>query len=264
MDLGLSTLTDDQLVELVRAISAEMAQRNPAVLDAAKRAIMDVVAQATQSQDMTWSIKKWLGKMVVDHLGEGWKLNVWNARDRDETRVYLEHAGTDRRGRDAMKYCYYVTGGEKFPPGSLSLVNGSNNRTADNTIVKIVAKSAFARFPTGVTIECDRAAQTDYATPPEPVELTEYVEKLAIRAHYKSERDAERERIWAEELESVRAEIAALAAQRGRRIWGPYPTVNDLGTTDPDYTRLKQDNDAATERARARLEAWDAEHPEPN
>ncbi|MBB2157380.1 hypothetical protein HLH33_13835 [Gluconacetobacter diazotrophicus] len=263
MDLGLSTLTDDQLVELVRAIAAEMAQRNPSVLDAAKRAMMDVVAQARQSQDMTWSIKKWLGKMMVDHLGEGWNINVWNARDRDEARVYLEHAGTDRHGRDAMKYCYYVTGGEKFPPGSLSLANGIANKTVDTAIVKIVAKSAFERFPTGVSIDCDLAARTEYATPPEPAELTEYAEKLALRARYEADRDAERVRIWAEELESVRAEIAAIAAQRGKRIWGPYPTVNDLGTADPDYARLKQDMDAATEAARGRLDLWDAEHPEP-
>lgn len=190
MDLGLNTLSDDQLVELARSIATEIARRDPAVADAAQAAIREEIGRARASQDNIWAKKKWLAKMVTDHIGQGCELTVWRASDRDTTRVYLDVRGSDRRGRDAVKWCLHVTGDSKHPPGSLTCDVGSRaSKPAPDSLAKIICQHAIKAF-SSVRIDCDQAAATHYDVPPQPDDLTERLAAIAAKKEKKDARDA--------------------------------------------------------------------------
>lgn len=188
-DLGLDTLTDDQLVELARAIAMQIAKRNPAVADAAQNAIRDEIARAAKSQDNLWAKKKWLAQMAVDVCGAD-ELTVWRAADRDVTRVYIDINGSDRRGRENVKWCYHVTGDSKNPPGSLTVDVGSRvTADADTEAVKIICRHAISAF-SQVRIDCAKAAATDYAVPPMPADLAARLAEVKVEAERKAARAA--------------------------------------------------------------------------
>lgn len=174
-DIGLDALTDDQLVELARALAGELAKRQPAVVDAAKAAVAAATAADTASQDAQWARKKWLGKMVADHLGAGYKLSVW--RKGAETRVYV----TNWCGRayEVIKGVYYVTGDRRNPPRSCTLTSALGSVPApDREMVRLIAAHAAAAYPAGVEIACDQVAALDYATSPEPDDVAARAQAL--------------------------------------------------------------------------------------
>jgi hypothetical protein len=174
-NLGFDTLTDDQLVELARALATELAERNPPVVDAAKAAVAAATARRIDDQDNIWLLKKWLAKMVDDHLhGRGWALNVWTGQT-GEVRVYLERAGSDRRGRESEKYCLWVTGGSRYAPDTLTYDVGSRAEKSDVKLIKMILRHAAQTFPAGVKIDVGYAAGLKYETPDEPQDVADHV-----------------------------------------------------------------------------------------
>lgn len=256
-DLGLNTLTDDQLVELARGIAAEMANRNPAVVDATKAAIAAATARVTQDQDAIWTTKCWLARMVTAHLGAGWTLTVWRATGRDETRVYLETQGEDGRGRESLKYCLYVTGGSKFAPDTLTLELGSRASKKDHEIVKIICRTAVMHFVDGVRIECDYAAARQYNTPAEPRELQDRVTVLAAVAAHAAAREAYRREVYAREMEPITAAEQQVCEAKGLDSYFKLP----MG--DPDWVRINEARQVAQARIRTAMDLWDANNQEP-
>lgn len=190
MNLGLDTLTDDQLVELARAIATEMVTRNPAVADAAQAAIRDEIAKAARSQDNQWTKKKWLATMVKQHVGDDCTLTVWRNDGHTVTRVYLDKNGSDRRGRDSIKWCLHVTGDNRHPPGTLTKDEGSRaSSAAKGSVIKIICRHAIAAYA-AVKIDCDQAAATKYDIPPLPADFTAAIEKIAAKKAAEAARDA--------------------------------------------------------------------------
>jgi len=251
MDLGLNTLTDDQLVELARAIATELVSRNPAVADAAQNAIKEEIARARESQDVIWSRKKWLALMVREHVGRRCELNVWRARDRDLTRVYIDKTGTDRKRRGDIKWCLHVTGDSRNPPGAVTVEHGSRaSVAADECLVKLICQHALAAF-SDVRIDCDQAAATPYDVPPMPDDVAARAAELAAAAAADQERDdylaARRSEYFAE----YDAAAAAALAEHGKsRDWElPHDVQSAL-------------NELRTEAAaklKSAIDAYDAE-----
>ena len=172
-DLGFEALTDDQLVELARALAAEMVRRSPDVIDAASVAIKQAVAQRAASMDAVWAQKKWIARLVTDALGEGWRISIWNSPT-GEQRAYLEN-----NVRRVEKWTLYVTGNRNNPPGSLHCHYRGARQESDRHLVQIICTTAVATYPGGIAITCDQAAATPYHTPPAPQEWTDRMAELA-------------------------------------------------------------------------------------
>lgn len=170
-EIDLSDLSDDQLVELARAVAIEIARRDPAVDAAARSAVLDeaeklrvaqraaeaeaarlrarereriaeqaaakvrreAAARDADSDPHGWRVNKALARMVVDQLGSGWSCTVWSRQD--ERRVYLD--------RYPAKVSYYVTGDFRHPPGQLKTeaIGRSINRVALKAAVAFAGKS---------------------------------------------------------------------------------------------------------------------------
>jgi len=254
-NLGLDTLTDDQIVELARAIAAEMANRSPDVVDAAKAAVAAATARAINSQDKIWTQKKWLATMLREQVGRGWSINVWRAPTSDEVRVYLETYGDDKRGRASLKYCYYVTGGAQHPPGALTVHAGSRAEKFDHPrLIKIIAAHAAALFPNGARIDCDEAARTKYDIPADPQDLTDAIAEIEAAESARAARDefraAARRECW-----------SAHDAERDRlRAAAGLPA--DAGLMDPRdiYDALTPLREAAQTAFDAAMAGYDAQH----
>lgn len=254
MDLGLDTLTDDQIVELARAIAAELSRRSPATVDAAKAAVAAATARAVNDQDQIWTQKKWLAAMVVKHIGARWSLNVWCARDRDETRVYLETEGGDRKGREILKYCYYVTGGAKHAPGTLTIEREGSRieKKPAGGIVRIIAAHAARLFPEGLRLDCDEAAALTYQTPDEPQDLRDALAKASAAVAAKAAREAYEAARRKHHFGPVTAERDRLRAEAGIAE-GQYDNL----TITTALTPLRE---AAQHALAADMVAYDAEH----
>lgn len=251
-NLGLNSLSDDQLVELARAIAGELTKRNPAVGDAAQSAIRDEIAKAAQSQDTLWAKKKWLAKMVTDHIGRNCELTVWRPSDSDTVRVYLDLNGGDRRGRDAIKWCLHVTGDSKHPPGTLTRDEGSRASTdANDSVVKIICQHAVAAF-TRARIGCDQAAATEYDVPPMPTDYVEAIAKIAADKAAAAARKAYRDEAMAPLFGPINDAEATALAEHGKKYRFELPQV------------VRDDLDARSAAAHAALaeimSAYDAEH----
>jgi len=254
-DLGLDTLTDDQIIELARALATEMASRDPSVTDAAKQAVADAAAHTAAGQAAQWATKKWLALMVTTHIGSGYTLNVWCARDRDETRVYLETPGKDRRGRDAEKFCLYVTGNDRHPPGSLT----RTGRDADSRVARMIMQHAFETHPGGVTIECDTAAATTYAVPAEPQDVADYMAQKRAREAHAAQRAAYSETVRRTEMAEYEAQVKAAVETAGCQYEHQIKNHN-AGESD----RLDAIRAAALNRINTAMTRWDAENREPS
>lgn len=146
-DLGLSDLSDDQLVALAGALAAEIGRRSVEVfmaaqefsLNAAEKARVakraaeqeaaamrdeerrrtDAEARAkarasapAQPDTLKWHVVKAAAEMVAETLGEGWALTVWVHPETREKRVYLDAA-------DEAKVSYYATGSARNVPGQV-------------------------------------------------------------------------------------------------------------------------------------------------
>ena len=204
--MDLTPLTDDQLVELARLVAVEAIIRNPAVVDAAQSAVRDAIATARQSQDVQWVNKKWLATMVSQCISTGCALTVWRTDDGTRTRVYIDHEGSDRKGREKTKWCYHVTGDSKNPPGSLTKEEGSRGGLSGSpTLIKLICKHAVALF-SAVRIDCDQAQATQYQIPPMPADVAEALEALAAKAAKAAARNAYHKAIYA----SLHADVEAL------------------------------------------------------
>lgn len=251
-DLGLDTLSDDQLVELARAIAKEVSRRNPAVGDAATAALREEIERSRQSQDALWTRRKWLALMARDFAGDGWYLNVWHAAGRDETRVYFETSGKDRRGRESLKYCLYATGNDRQAPGTLTVEAGSSADKLDGRMVRIVCEQAMEVFPDGVKIDCDKAAGTRYDVPPMPPAYTAMQEKIVAEAAAKRARNEYESKITAVERAKVDQVKAAYMAEHGI----DDPALVPLEFLKPHYA-------SRNEAIKAAMSEYDARSGEP-
>lgn len=231
-NIGLDALTDDQLVELARAMSTEMIRRNPAVLDAATTAMRDAVERARASQDVAWAAKKWLATMVTTTIGARWQLNVWRS-DRGETRVYLERSG-DRRNSQT-KACLFVTGNSRQPPGSLTVEVYRTDDRPDERILRVICEEAARAYPSGININCDQAAETAYVIAPMPATLD------AVLAAIAAEEDAKAAR--ADFMAGLREEIFA-----GVDLSAPMTAAQEI------------ERKARWSQFNAAVAAYDAEH----
>ncbi len=249
-NLGLDALTDDQLVELVREIGIEMTRRNPSVLDASKNALIQAVEKAAKSQDNIWSLKKWLATMVTSHVGAKFSLNVWQSRDGDDVRVYLEKQ-PERKRDSGIKYCYYVTGNNRHPPKCLTLEGKSE---ADAEIVKIICETAFATFPDGTQINCDQAAKLDYTIPENPPALTERATKLDTLAHWQKRYDEYRAEIYSQEIDPLDKEEEELKKSLG---------VAYLPMAGDEYKDRRNRWRQAHDRLQKAMELWENQNPKP-
>lgn len=189
-DLGLSSLTDDQIVELARQIAAEAAVRSPAVTDAAKMAVRGEIDRATNDQARLWSLKKWIAEMVRDHLNGDCTLTVLTSGN--VRRVSILCRGEDRKSREDHTWTYHATGDDRQPPGALTLSLGSRLRSVSNDrdLVAIICRHALAAFPAGVEIWCDQAASTTYSVDPFPADYAAraaYVAEIAAHLRMREE-----------------------------------------------------------------------------
>lgn len=202
-NLGLDALTDDQIVEMARALAAEMAARNPDVVDAAKAAIAAAVARTINDQDVIWARKKWLATMVTSQFGAGWSLNVWRSTQADETRVYLDRPSQSRKS-PSSKYCLYVTGGRQHPPGHLTRDDGSEK--LDWQVVRLICQHAARIFPDGLRLDCDAAAHTKYSIDPMPQDVADRAEAIKSAECRAAARAAHQRAVFAAVWETMRHE----------------------------------------------------------
>lgn len=257
-DLGLNTLTDDQLVELAQALAGELARRNPHVVDAAKAAVAAATARAVDDQDAIWTTKKWLATMVHEAFGERWALNVWRATGRDDLRVYLEQPPEGRRGR-ASKYCLHVTGDSKQAPGAVSWEKGSDD--LDVQTVRIICRHAVDRFPDGVRIDCDRALRTHYSVPALPDDYVARIAAIEAEAERKAARAAYRNAQYAVCWAGAEALESAIVARYGASLDTAW-RVRDQFTAE-ETASLGAARAAARAALDAVMAAYDAEHGAP-
>lgn len=188
-DLGLSALTDDQLVELAQALAAELSDRNPSVYDAAKAAVAAATMRAAATQDAEWARKKYLGLMARQVTGgEAYALATWQSEDRAVTRVYLEPAG---RRAGGQKWCLHVTGGRNDPPGRLTvegLQRGGDK--FDGPLVRLLLTEMHRLYPGPARVDCEVAAATSYPVPAPPPEWTVRLAEIARLHQMEQDRDA--------------------------------------------------------------------------
>ena len=144
-DFGLGDLTDDQLIELARAVAMEFTLRDRSAYDAARAATQQAkasVRRATPGIDpiYDWSIARRAAMMIAETLGEKWSFAVWQSST-GERRVYLDAEGRKvsavrathrpyQQSRDG-KVTFYVSGNGHAAPGKLEMANIPNSIRRD-------------------------------------------------------------------------------------------------------------------------------------
>jgi hypothetical protein len=128
--------------------------------------------------------------MVVDFLGPRWTINVWLSPDASVVRVYLERVSQSSRKRDAdgIKYTFHVTGSAKNAPGDLTVISDTDQRPPAR-LVRLICDHAARLFPTGVQIECDKAARTKYDVPPLPSDFSQALADIEAQKEREKARD---------------------------------------------------------------------------
>lgn len=181
--LDFSTLTDDQLIELIRLAAAEAVERGQAIATAAKNAGLSEAEKARIDQEAyvaevqllrnmqaervaelarrraqeevgrvqqekeaaevakLWKLKGELGQRVVDLLGYGYQLTVWN-RGADK-RVYIDRVRTHSDQIGVKKVSYFHTGNSYNPPGTIDV---DRFRIANAEVLSAAARARFDRF----------------------------------------------------------------------------------------------------------------------
>lgn len=243
--MDFSTLTNDQLVTLVKAALDECAARGAAVAAAAQSAMLDasekaqiaqeaarreaeklkaaeaeriarqaaedVRRQASQQartaeqekQNRQWGLQKTLAQMVIEVLGAGWNLNVWQKDT--EKRVYLDR-GTGRSATGRVEY--YHTGNSSKPPKTLKCVEGVN-KDARPLVQQIVEKAC--KDWNSMRMDCDQAAAAQVAAVGDvPAEFAAFGEARRA-AEAEAERLAEEKRREAAVKDGTRPTIFAKA-----------------------------------------------------
>ena len=246
-DLGFDALTDDQLVEMARAIAVEVATRSPAVHDAARAAIEEAIAAARDSQDAEWARKKWIAEMVRAVVGERHTLNVWHSADGRTVRVYVDKPG-DRKGRGASKSCLHVTGDSRTPPGTM---DGDLEKRL-RPLLAMVCRHAVEAFPGGLRLDCDVAAATDYATPAFAPDVQAEIDRLAAEEARQKARSA----YEAEARRRIFADFEAALADEKARLGVTEMYQIDL-KDKAAYARLVDLRDAAAAALKAEMAAYD-------
>lgn len=205
-DLGLSALTDDQLVELARAVSAEAYARGPVVIDAAQAAIQAerdrlvreaqeeaarrvraaeadrirreaaeaamAAYQAAPTQAEKWAQAKTLGMMIVETLGPGWSITGWRNRETGHRRIYLDGPGRGSRG--GPKITYLTDGDRDLPPGSLVIERAGKrvDRERVLAICRFAARLWGHRYQAEISASAAARAEIDgIPFPPDYVAL---------------------------------------------------------------------------------------------
>jgi hypothetical protein len=262
MDVDLKPLTDDQLVELARLVAVEAIVRNPAVVTAAQSAVQSAIDAARASQDNAWANKKWLAAMVQSYIASGCTLTVWRS-DAGVTRVYIDHAGSDRKGREATKWCYHVTGDGRNPPGDLTHSAGSRGGLdAPASIVKLIAQHAV-RLYKSTRIDCDQAMATKYTVPAMPEDVLACAKVIAAqRAHQEKRsayvRDAHVE-IFAEYHSVKEAALERIFAELGHRNEWNIGATRRAQLDEITHPLMK----VAVAALSQRMAAYDAKNPTP-
>jgi hypothetical protein len=261
VDLDLSPLTDDQLVELARSVAVEISTRSPAVTVAAQSAVEEIVRRAAASQDSEWSRKKWLATMVYEAIGDhkNATISVWSPAGSDTVRVYIDVPASTHKNNDFIKYCYHATGDAKNPPKALTVSTGSRiSESADHELLKIVCAHAVVL---GANISISRALATDYAIPPLPADFLARVAKIEAADRAKKLRAAANKKSASETTdparEAVEAAVASVEAREGRRRWVLGSAIVDA---DPRVMQAKKALDAAFGEHYARMKKYDEEH----
>lgn len=193
--IDFTPLSDDQLVELARAVAAECARRGQDVHAAAYSASLDEVERqriaaeaaaraaerlrreeedriaAAAAAEVERNARladcaqhKLLARAIREVLGDGWELTVWNKTD---LRVYLDRSEAGRRGyRNVLnKTVLYVTGdGKGHKPGGLYHIEGSIHEKLLRATVAIMSHAAEL-FPSGIRMHCTEHLATDPTVP---------------------------------------------------------------------------------------------------
>ena len=148
-DLGLDALTDDQLVELARELTAELCCRHPGALEAANDAIRAEVAASKAANERKWDREKWL-MGLVSGLPEGeWQLSVWTRDGGRRSEARLERQGSNV---GIEKWTMEITGGPGRPPGMLTCFRRGGCRPADTGLVRMLCREAARLYPGGRTV----------------------------------------------------------------------------------------------------------------
>lgn len=244
--MDFSVLTNDQLVELIRAACAEAGQRGNAVAAAAQAAMLSegervqiarqavereaerlrqkeaerVAAQAAEEvkakqeaaeQQRLWEKKLAISRRVCDIFGEiGLTVKIWS-RD-GEKRLYINQA----TGRDSL-VDYYFTGNSRKKPGALEIVR-AHNTTEKRPQIQSLCEDICKGW-NGLQLTCDTASP----------ELTE---RLAREKREADERAAEAARVEAERKAAEAKEKAEREArekverqERLRALLGGIPVL---------------------------------------
>lgn len=245
--LGLEALTDDQIVEMVREIAAEMARRNPAVLDASQRAMADAVASAAANQDRKWITRKWLASMIDANIGTDMTVSIWSKGS--DVRVYFDKPGN--RHEMAQKICYFATGNNRNAPRSVT----KEYTKVDDKLVKIIAEEVMKHLKASDKLECKKALNTEYDVPPMPEELLSRIAALETQRAWKNARSSAEAESW---LKAMSEANEFEAAERARLKLDKYEHMPFDISTKIDRMRA-----VAREKIEAELQEWDAANPEP-
>lgn len=236
--IDFTPLSDDQLVELIRAACAEAVQRGAGTAAAAQAAYLSeaekaqiardavqreaerqrqaeadrIAAEAAatvkaDAQKQEWGRRRLLARMVVETLGAGWALTVWNKTD---LRVYLDGPTTGSRRRAVTpKISYWHTGNQYEKPGALK---SSDYPDAPWKPLRALCELACEYYPSGVTLRDTAAVAGDAKLPelPYPAEFETAI--ASIRAERaEAEAKAEAERPWIEAVSSYGGWLAGSA-----------------------------------------------------
>lgn len=273
-ELGLSALTDDQLVELVAAISTEMANRHPDTLDAAKRAIQDRMAAAKRSEEQIWTLRKWLASQVASRFGSGWWLFV-EPHHTGRTLIQFERRGGSRS--KSTSYSYYPTGGWNQPPGAFTTHRTDQVNQPDG-LARVICNLALETFPDGLDLDCDAAIQTPYPVGPDAQSVSRYETYLTEHENWeraksalwrtwrRNEADAltHTEKQCLAELCAVRgwADHALTRAETVARKQAGLPTQQP-DETDPDVIAIRAPLNASRAKYDQVVRQWICDNPEP-
>lgn len=167
--LGLSALTDDQVVAMAQALATEMSRRPSFVYKAAAAAFR----RETESEQarLEWRHRKTLGLMVQVTLPYAWTLSVRNDRYSGR-RATLECSTPFHRGGITL----HVTGDGQNPPGSLSQFKNTyfSRNSREERMVTAILSHAAAMFPALSGLDMNAAAAyTDVEPMPFPPEFSE-------------------------------------------------------------------------------------------
>jgi hypothetical protein len=219
IDFGL--LTDVQLIELLREGSVEAVGRGGAMERAAREAVEQAVERRKRTEEELTRIRRLLARMVVETVGNGWKLTL-GGRD---LQVTIEHPGASRGwGSDARRFTLYVTGNRWNDPGSCTSNLGGNEGTSVGLLV--ICRMAVENF-TRLEIDCDRIIASDAGLPdlPLPVPFAEAMGKIHAGRDLMAEKEIEADAVrryggWILHLKSLRLLPQGVEVPKG--LSSPY------------------------------------------